>query len=167
MATCGTAAMSDSPALGLLGLGQPGEWNAYVHDCDDVLSLAGIDLRKHCPNGQLNGFDFTSVDLEGVDAKSFRFDRATLTGANLRGAILDDASFVEADLCNADQTCLPGLGQERNLDEEPKETKTYEHLSNHTGFVDHPSRRLRKDLWYKSGLIYFIEGLATAGPSID
>lgn len=61
------------------------------------LSLRGANFRE----ADLRGVHFTGADLRAGSYKPCDFTRARLEGANLLGALCDQALFVEASLMNA------------------------------------------------------------------
>lgn len=66
-----------------------------------TLSYAWLN-RVRAPQIQAEGADFSHANLEGIDLTRANLDRVNFTGARMRGAVLDDASCVSANLTQTD-----------------------------------------------------------------
>src|SRR6266404_3997905 len=84
--------MPNDEHVAMLGRGAA-VWNAWRADHDETPDLSGAGLRGL----DLSGFDLSRADLRGADLRG-----TNLSGANLSGAHLDGANFFKAVFDGAD-----------------------------------------------------------------
>ena len=72
-------------------------------------SLATIQSSKCAQNCDLRNVDLTGADLSGIDFTGADFTGATLDRAKFKGAILTNATFVEASLDGTDMSGVKTL----------------------------------------------------------
>ena len=86
--------MAKDEHVSVLGRGAAA-WNEWRADCDEKPDLSRAGLRGL----DLSGFDLSRTDLRGADLRG-----TNLSGANLSGTHLDGTNFFKAVLDRADLT---------------------------------------------------------------
>jgi uncharacterized protein YjbI with pentapeptide repeats len=84
--------MANDEHVAMLGHGAA-VWNEWRAKSDETLNLSGAGLRGL----DLSGFDLSGADFQGADLRG-----TNLSGANLSGARLDGVNFFKAVLDAAD-----------------------------------------------------------------